>query len=82
MFDTILMLLYERLHLDAKAVLPTFIAVGRKAAKLVKAFQKAGRYQSVFDGKDKTGRALSSGVYFYRLETGSFARVNKMIYVK
>lgn len=71
-----------QLPTDANVRLDIFNVVGQKVVTLVEAFQKAGRYQSVFDGKDKTGRALSSGVYFYRLEAGSFAGVNKMIYVK
>ena len=79
MFDTILMLLYERLHLDAKAVLPIFIAVGQKAAKLVKAFQKAGYYHSILDEKDKTRWVLYSRVYFYGLETNDFVRTHKMV---
>jgi hypothetical protein len=71
-----------QLPLDAKTRLDVFNVIGQKVVTLVEAFQKAGRYQSVFDGKDQTGRALPSGVYFYRLEAGSFVRVNKMVYAK
>lgn len=39
-----------------------FNAVGQRVATLVEAFQKAGRYQLVFEGRDKAGRTLPSGV--------------------
>ncbi len=49
---------------------------------MVDAFQKAGRYQSVFEGKDRTGKSLPSGAHFYRLETKGFVRAQKMVFLK
>ena len=37
----------------------------------------AGRHSVVFDGSD-----LTSGVYFYRLESPGFAKSGKMLMVK
>jgi subtilisin-like proprotein convertase family protein len=51
--------------------------LGREVALLVNQFRQAGTYDVQFDGS-----TLSSGVYFYRLETGSFTETKKMLLVK
>jgi hypothetical protein len=73
--------LYD-LPFDTEVRLDIFNAVGQKVTTLVDAFLKAGRYQSVFEGKDRTGKALSSGVYFYRLKTAGFVRMQKKVFLK
>ncbi len=37
-----------------------------------------GRYLTDWDGRDEAGRRVASGVYFIRLEAGSFAATRKM----
>ena len=39
---------------------------------------EAGVHSVRWGGKDSNGKAVSSGVYFYRLKTGSFIKVKKM----
>lgn len=46
-------------------------------ALLVDKVQPAGYYQIAFDGTN-----LSDGIYFYRLQTGKFVDVKKMVLVK
>jgi len=55
---------------------------GRRVATLVNGAQKPGRYTAVWDGRDMTGRSVSSGVYFYRLETDRFTQTRRMMLVK
>jgi len=49
---------------------------------------QAGRFDATWSGKDDAGRAVSSGVYFYRLDAspvggGSpFTSIRKMILLK
>ena len=43
---------------------------GKRVAQLVDAFQKPGYHQTIWDGRDRHGRALASGVYLARLQAG------------
>jgi hypothetical protein len=52
---------------------------GRLVRKLVDQEKEPGRYQVQWDGHDEQGRAVSSGVYLYRLETGNFISTRKMV---
>ncbi|PKN72949.1 MAG: hypothetical protein CVU50_05325 [Candidatus Cloacimonetes bacterium HGW-Cloacimonetes-3] len=52
---------------------------GQRVRSLVHGRQNSGNYRIVFDGKDDNGQALSSGVYLYRLSTGSFTSTRKMM---
>ncbi len=51
--------------------------LGKEVATLVNERQPAGNYEVKFDGSN-----LSSGVYFYKLQSGEFVQVNKMILMK
>lgn len=57
--------------------LKIFDISGREVATLVNQNMTPGTYNVDFDGSK-----LSSGAYFYRLETGSFAETKKMLLVK
>ena len=41
-----------------------------------------GRYSEVWDGRDGSGQASPSGVYFYRFETADHSASRKMILVR
>jgi len=36
----------------------------------------------LWDGTDNQGKAIGSGVYFYRLSAGDFSAVRKMVLMK
>ena len=42
----------------------------------------AGFYTATWDGLDRMGRSVASGVYFYRLMTPQFTRTQKMTLLK
>jgi hypothetical protein len=54
-------------------------ASGRETAELVNKYQNPGSYEVNFSAGDY---GLSSGVYYYRLSTGDFSEVKKMILTK
>jgi flagellar hook assembly protein FlgD len=56
--------------------------LGQRIRSLVQGVHPAGQYTVTWDGKDEAGRTVESGVYLYRLETGSIALVKKMLMLK
>ena len=51
--------------------------LGQEVATLVNEEKQVGYYSVTFDGTN-----LSSGVYFYRIESGNYVNVKKMVLVK
>lgn len=62
---------------EGNVTLKVFNAAGQLVKELVNSYHTAGIYNTEFNAS-----SLSSGVYFYRLETNGFTAVNKMILVK
>ncbi len=57
--------------------LEVYDILGREVATLVNEKQRPGNYEVTFDGAK-----LSSGIYFYKLQAGSFVQTKKMILLK
>ena len=49
---------------------------------LTKEYAAPGRDSVVWNGLDQNGKAVSSGVYFYRLEADEFSATRKMLLLK
>jgi hypothetical protein len=56
--------------------------LGIEIKKLIKDYQSAGMHSVVWDGKDRRGNDLASGVYLYQLKSERFTRINKMILLR
>jgi hypothetical protein len=67
---------------QAHATLRVYDAGGRYVATLLDGVAGEGLNSVVWDGRDTSGRALGSGVYFYRLESGSVEVSRKMLMLK
>jgi hypothetical protein len=59
--------------------LSIFNLQGKLVARIVDAEQPAGFHSATWDSRDRHGNRVSSGVYYYRLETGKFVDTRKMI---
>lgn len=57
--------------------LKVFDVMGREVSTLINEVQQPGLYRVKFDASN-----LTSGVYFYRIESGSFIQTKKMMLVK
>jgi hypothetical protein len=55
---------------------------GRLVRTLIDGYQVTGRREVTWDGRDRSGSAVSSGVYFYRLVAGDYVQTRKMILLK
>jgi hypothetical protein len=57
--------------------LKVFNSLGQEVATIFKGFQQAGNYSATFDAS-----ALSSGIYFYRLQAGNMLLTKKLVLMK
>ncbi|KAA3606236.1 MAG: T9SS C-terminal target domain-containing protein [Calditrichaeota bacterium] len=66
------------LKVDESVKLVVYNSLGQEVKTLVNESQKAGvQYTAVWDGTDRNGKVVSSGVYYYKLKTNSGFEVKK-----
>jgi len=71
-----------QLPFDSKVSLKIYNIQGQLVRTLFSGDEKAG-YKSVFwDGRNLSGRMVSAGIYFYRLDAGNFSSVKKMVVLR
>ena len=70
-----------QLSVNSHVTLKVYDVLGKEVATLVNGRQEAGSYNVTFNAGNGT-RSLSSGVYFYRLDAGSFVSTKKLILMK
>lgn len=69
-------------NFDQKTQILIFNVFGKKIRTLVDKKQSAGFYSISWNGKDDNGQQVSTGIYFYKLTSGTFSEVNKMMFLK
>lgn len=72
---------YE-LREESDVEIEIFNVLGQKIKTLLKGRLWRGPHQVVWDGKDRDGHAVASGVYVCRLEAGRFSQSRKMLLVR
>jgi hypothetical protein len=65
-------------YVNSKTTLKVYDILGNEVATLVDAELPAGKYEVDFSANE----SLSSGVYFYRLQVGSFTATKKMVLLR
>ncbi len=75
---TIRYVLPEHAHVK----LSVYDVAGRELAVIRDGAQEAGSHVESWDGRDRTGRPLGTGVYFVRLVAAGETRVSKMLLMK
>ncbi|MFH2037496.1 MAG: M6 family metalloprotease domain-containing protein [Candidatus Zixiibacteriota bacterium] len=65
-----------------KTILSIFNILGQEVNVLVNESQAPGNYSVVWDGDDKSGRKVASGIYFYRLSRDNESVTRKMVLLK
>jgi hypothetical protein len=70
------------LERGGNADLSLFDVSGRLVRRLAQGWMEAGAHALVWDGTDAQGRAVSPGVYLYRLSADGFAGARHMVMVR
>lgn len=66
----------------ASVSLKVYNIVGQEVADLLIGTLPAGAFWTTWNGTDMNGKAVSSGVYFYRLQAGDYTETKKMLLMK
>ena len=74
------------IRFSVKEATPVTIEIYNTKGQLVKTLineaKEAGNHSVVWNGKDNSGRSVSSGVYFYKMNAGKYSSTKKMIMMK
>ena len=67
---------------DGRVRLEVFNILGRKVRTLLDDFKPLGLYAVDWDGTDDGGAPVSTGVYFYRIQTADYSKTRSMLLLK
>ncbi len=70
------------LQRPSHVVLNVYNSLGQLIRTLLDTSKAGGDYSVNWDGKDSSGKAVTSGTYFYTIKTDEFTSGKKMIYLK
>ena len=62
----------------ARVEITLYDVVGRRVAELVNGHKTPGRYRVSWDGHNRRGESVASGVYFLRMRAGTFVETRKL----
>jgi hypothetical protein len=62
--------------------LSIYDTAGRLVRSLIDEERPAGRYDTLWDGRDANARPVASGIYYCRLRAGSFASTRGMVFTR
>ena len=74
--------IHYQLPYTTRVTLNIYNILGEKIAALVNRFEAAGSHCIMWDGKDESGREVSSGLYFIRCDTGDRHYVSKLSLIR
>ena len=80
-FNPVTTIKYQ-LPVESKVSLKVFDVLGREVKTLINEFQPAGHFKLEWNGTDSFGNKVTSGIYFYRIETDNYNSVKKMLLLK
>ena len=66
----------------SSVVMEIYDMLGKRISSLVNETKDAGSYRVTWNGSNADGVKVPSGVYFYRIQAGSFTSVKKMVMLK
>jgi len=73
---------YEVPQPGAEVTITVYNGTGQLVTSLVNEYKSPGAYQVTWDGSNESGELMASGVYFVRMNAGSFSETRKIILLK
>ncbi len=70
------------LHTPSQVRLDIYNMKGQHVRTLVNETKASGNHSVIWNGKDSSGNSVSSGVYFYKMQSGTYSSTHKMILMK
>ncbi|MCH7760074.1 T9SS type A sorting domain-containing protein, partial [candidate division TA06 bacterium] len=67
---------------DSHVSLKIYNILGQVVKTLINGQEKAGFYSVPWEGKDDTGRNMTSGIYFYTFQAGDFKQTKKLVLLR
>lgn len=67
---------------QANVKLTIYNSLGQEVATLINTAQNAGSYSVTWNGENKSGVKVSSGIYLFKLDAGNFVATKKMVMLK
>lgn len=55
---------------------------GAEVITLIDGLKQTGHHELIWDGKDKLGNHVTSGVYFCKIQAGRLSQVRKMLLIR
>ena len=80
-FNPITRIEYD-LPVAGRVKLTIYNLLGQEVISLIKSWQEPGHYNIIWNSQDEHKVMVSSGIYFYYLETQEFRQIKKMILLK
>jgi subtilisin family serine protease len=74
--------IHYQLPMACPVQIRVFNVAGQVVKTLINGREEAGYKHATWDGRSEDGSRVASGVYFYRLEAGSFAATKKMVVIR
>lgn len=70
------------LEFGSDVKLDVYNITGQLVTTIIDRYLETGRHSVVWDGKDHSGKPVSSGIYFYRVQADDVTQTRKMILLK
>lgn len=80
-FNTITQIKF-RIPKRGRVILALYDLLGKEVITLLNEEKEYGTYTVSWDGKDKNGMNVGSGIYLYQLRVGTFNRCGKMVLIR
>ncbi len=71
-----------RLAAGGEISIKIYNMLGQEITTLVEGFREAGTHSVNWQGKNRQGETVASGLYFYRLTSGQFSQSKKMLFLE